>query len=287
MAYDYDPTPQPEMDKKTAEEILGFESSWQYTQADMTEKYHNMVSEKVSSGATPEEMGRVDHAKAFLDSYFVEDPTATLTSEDDLGIEGGGYRRYEPPSYLETAIGRMITTGADDADEFAPAPLRSVYESAHSSAACKLGYRSDTVYDVPKLDGNYPLWYQATTKLITRFPWRLAFVALIAWGLAGIWGEPVDGSMSDILGDGLGRFFTSVVLVVLALVNTITGFFTNLLRKGLSCIFDGMLRGQITSICKRALSEQAAAAGISRSTSEGAPTPNSDTVTITTTTQGL
>lgn len=264
MAYDQKASESPEMDKKTAEEILGFGASCDYTQADMTERYHNTVADKVSSGAESDEMGRVDHAKAYLDSLFVEDPTVTLTSDAGHSASySGGYASSGASDF--PIIGSAIEAAADslikDESEFWPASLDYVYNLAHRSAARKAGLADDAVFDVPELRGDYPLWYQAVTKFVMRFPWRLLFAVIGAVLIADIWSDDVSGNMFDMLGSGMSMAFASIVIIVLVIVNCITGIFTNLVRRGLSWLFDKLLVLSITAICTRSLRRQIEKAG--------------------------
>ena len=251
----------PDMDKKTAEEILGFGSSVTYSQKDMTEKYHQTVSEKVGAGASEEDMARVDHAKAYLDSYFVEDPSASLTSDSDIGKHSGSYTESSFDfSFISSAFDAAGNSMESDYDRFGPPALNYIYSVAHGKAARKLGYKDDTVYDVPELTGDFPLWYQAVSKFILRFPWRLLFAIAVAWFcyycITNPGGTTEPDSMSSILAQGFTAIMWVIVGIVLIAVNSIWGLCTNLVRRVIYGISERILQWQITAICKKALSRQ-------------------------------
>lgn len=261
MGY-YDTSTSSEMDKKIAEEILGFEPSTDYTHSDMTAKYHNTVAKKASVEYDEDELRKVDHARAYLESYFVEDPNVTLTSESNIQDSSSTSSSYGTYSWENSVslTGKFIDSLDDAYDQFAPTSLSYLYSRAHAKAARKLGYNKNFKYNIPELTGDYPLWFQAIYGIIIRFPWRFAFLILIGFGsLSGIWtADLTDGTenMFSIVGDGLWKMIESLFVITLVGINCITGFLTNLMRKALAFIADFLLEKQIDATAIRSLKKQ-------------------------------
>lgn len=259
----------PEMDKKTAEEILGFDSNAEYTQADMTERYHQRVADDIANGADAEHMGKVDHAKAFLDSYFVEDPNAVLIAEDEL--EGFAYvpKKTEPqgPGLSEMAFDSFFDSMEASIGQFDPEPLDEVYRKAKNGAEFKCGRE---VADIPELSGNYPLWYQAVSVFVRHFPWRFAFaVAVLLIGMPWVTeGSGSEGGMFDILGWGFGVMFKFIFLAAIIIVNSIWGIATNTIRYGLKAAFDWLLQARVDAIAMSSVKRQIAVADAKAKTTD-------------------
>lgn len=247
-----------EMDKRTAEEILGFDSSSDYTIADLTEKYHQAVTDKTNAGADSDVMGRIDHAKSYLDSYFVEDPTATLTSESGLGSKSTyATSTYDGPGLTEMAFFATINSFEKTIGDYDPVGLPLLYDRAALHAREKLGVAPGTAFDIPELSGDYPLWYQAMNTFIRRFPWRLVFALIVLWiGLPWVGEGDSGGNMSEILSYGIGAIGKFIVIAIIIGVNSITGIGTNLIRYGLTWISEHLLQFQLDSIAEASLERQ-------------------------------
>lgn len=247
-----------EMDKRTAEEILGFDSSSDYTIADLTEKYHQAVTDKTNAGADSDTMGRIDHAKSYLDSYFVEDPTTTLTSEKDLGSKTSYVTStYTGPGLSEMAFVATINSFEKTIGDYDPVSLPLLYDKAALHAREKLNVAPGTAFDVPELSGDYPLWYQAMNTFIRRFPWRIVFALIVLWiGLPWVGGGDSGGSMFEILSYGIGAIGKFIVIAAIIAVNSITGIGTNLVRYGLTWLSEHLLQFQLNSVAVASLERQ-------------------------------
>lgn len=248
-----------DMDKKTAEEILGFAATERYSQADLSELYHNRIADDLNDGASDEELKRIDHAKAYLDSYFVEDPTVVIAAEEDLEERIRIPEKKEPegPGLGEMAFDWAATSFENEEGAFDPPALDGLYYGAMKRAKTACRVSSDSNVDIPELSGDYPLWFQAVNLFVRRFPWRLAFAVLVLWlGLPWVMEGASGDNMGEILSYGMGVIGKFIVIIVLIAVNSIWGIITNIIRHALKWASDWVLERQIDAIAKSSLKHQ-------------------------------
>lgn len=188
------------MDKSQAEQILGLKGA--YTQKDLARAYRKKVKLcHPDVGGTDDEMARVNLAEEYLYNLFEKNGAAILTCESARKPHANEARRDERPQRQEPAQREVVKR--EEAE-----PVVDHFVDAK---------------EAEKNDG--PRWYVFATRLIARFPWRLAFIVIV-----GYFGFNAINFELNSMFDGFDVLSELVILLLVILFNTITGLFTNWLR---------------------------------------------------------
>lgn len=233
------------MNKREAEQILGLSRA--YMHKDVTKAYRARIkTAHPDAGGSTEEATRLNAAKEFMDALFANEKNAVFS------VEAAAAR--EEPTREETASGvwDWDFSYSSNQQEEEPAceargdehPYSSEQQEEQYVAWWEVAYgKNDRQSSViangtkginnrPK--GPLPWWYKLADFMVRKFPWKtslvLVFLAYLLWFVPRAFGgcTPME-------------IIVLYALFGAAVVNAITGCFTNSFRKAIRFHADNVL----------------------------------------------
>lgn len=233
------------MDKGFAEEVLDISND--YNKEDLDRKYHEAVARGVNSGDS-DALADIDQAHATLSTLFTSN-TDTVSASSSSYSSSPDYGFFDMFCDAASGIGNIVDRQREHDEEIGDIAIKGIYRNAREWACDKMDVSRDTDYPAPKRSGEPPIWYRIVIALLGAPIWRLAFAALVIWGTFSFLNDPTQGN--DLIDCIVGW----IIAIVLITVNTIGGFITNLVRRGINAAAESLLEWQIRFQEKAALQE--------------------------------
>lgn len=218
------------MNKKEAEQVLGLSKA--YMHQDVVKAYRAKIkTAHPDAGGSTDEAAQINAAKEFMDVLFANDKNAVFSVEpSEVGEASANEAVYE---------GKTVSRAPQEEPSSAPRHHERQYVAWWEVAYGRNDKRSSVIVNGvkginEKPDGPLPRWYRFADIMVRRFPWKtsLVLVSLIYFLF--------------IIPYVLGGYTPFAVIVLYALfgaavVNAITGCFTNSFRKAIRFHADNAL----------------------------------------------
>ena len=228
------------MNKREAEQILGLSRAYMYK--DVTKAYRAKIkTAHPDAGGSTEEAARLNAAKEFMDVLFANDRNAVFSVEAAAacGEPEYGACSEEPWDASRRQEGGPSRAARDGGPPHSSEQHEKQYVAWWEVAYGKNDRQSSVIANGNKgindrPEGPFPWWYKLADFMVRKFPWKtsLLLIFLIYFFLF----------IPHVLG-GYTPLATGVLYALFgaAVVNAITGCFTNSFRKAIRFHADNAL----------------------------------------------
>lgn len=233
------------MNKREAEQVLGLSRAYMYK--DVTKAYRTKIkTAHPDAGGSTEEAARLNAAKEFMDALFANDKNAVFSVEASAAYNGTAYEEpayeardeaashssdwQEEKSAYEVWSGGPSDSSGQQEDQYIAWWEVAYGKNMRQSSVIANGNKG--INDRP--EGPLPWWYKLADLMVRKFPWKtslvLVFLAYLLWFVPRVFGgcTPME-------------IIVLYALFGAAVVNAITGCFTNSFRKAIRFHADNAL----------------------------------------------
>lgn len=238
------------MNKREAEQVLGLSRAYMYK--DVTKAYRTKIKiAHPDAGGSTEEAARLNAAKEFMDALFANDKNAVFS------VEAAATREeptHEGSTHEETASGVWDWEFSDSSDYQEEESTHEVWNEGPSDSSGQQEEQYIAWWEVAygknerqssviangnkgindRPEGPLPWWYKFADFMVTKFPWKTSLVLIfLAYSFLFI----------PYVLEGCTPLATIVLYALFgaAVVNAITGCFTNSFRKAIRFHADNAL----------------------------------------------
>lgn len=238
------------MNKREAEQVLGLSRAYMYK--DVTKAYRTKIKiAHPDAGGSTEEAARLNAAKEFMDALFANDKNAVFSVEAAVTREEP---THEGSTHEETASGVWDWEFSDSSDYQEEESTHEVWNEGPSDSSGQQEEQYIAWWEVAygknerqssviangnkgindRPEGPLPWWYKLADLMVRKFPWKtslvLVFLAYLLWFVPRAFGgcTPME-------------IIVLYALFGAAVVNAITGCFTNSFRKAIRFHADNAL----------------------------------------------
>lgn len=228
------------MNKREAEQILGLSRAYMYK--DVTKAYRTKIkTAHPDAGGSTEEAARLNAAKEYMDALFASDKNAVFSVEAAAARKeaASGVWDWDFSYSSDQQEEEPACEARDDEPPYSSEQQEEQYVAWWEVAYGKNGKQSSVIANGTKgindrPEGPLPWWYKLADFMVRKFPWKTSLV-LIFLGYFFFFIPHVMGGYTPL---------ATIVLYALfgaAVVNAITGCFTNSFRKAIRFHADNAL----------------------------------------------